>query len=347
MNNSVDPCVQTSVLTDSDRIESEATRIDFDLSADFPPGTPLASAIVLGRTKKPSRRVTNTLLDTSAIRESCAPNRDDSTYTGAAFDQLRESIRQHNGNLEAIKVRCIKPDLSGQPNGFKYEVVFGHRRLRACRELGLQVEAMVVADMDDRQAMLERVAENSGRADFTVVDLGRICIDALARKLFSTQKLLAAALGRDPSDVSKSIAIASLPAEVIDAFDNPGDLQFRHAKPLREAVARDSEAVLAAAKALADEIGPKPPSAVLARLIGGVPPTVGPSNSQAAIQLNWKGTNFGELVISASGQVTIKIADQLDVDIGNALVIELQEFYGLHLSDRTGSLHQRRLERAS
>jgi ParB family chromosome partitioning protein len=286
-------------------------------------------------------------LDTATIRESGAPNRDASSYADAAFEELKTSIRLAGKNISAIKVRRVKRVRSRGIAHVLYEVVYGHRRLRACQELGLKVLAVIDDDMDDRTAFLERVSENTGRSEFTPLELGKICIHALETKLFATQKQLAIALGRDAGDISKAIALAKLPPAVVAAFDCPGDLQYRHAKPLRDAVARDLDAVLVAAEELAQEIGPKVVSTVLARLTRDATAPIGPSNSAQPIPLVWQETNFGALEIGAGGHVTIRILDRCRPELAKLLVVEMEAFYGMHLSDLPDSRHQRRLGRGS
>lgn len=319
----------------------------FDL--DFDPGDGEDSAAAAPPRPAPPLLPAGTevFLDTATIRESGAPNRDASAYADAAFEQLKADIRRAGKNISAIKVLRIKPTRNRTTAHVLYEVVYGHRRLRACQEIGLQVLAVIGENMSEREALLERVSENTGRADFTPLELGRICVHALETKLFSTQKQLAVALGRDAGDISKAIALAGLPAAVIAAFDCPSDLQYRHAKPLRDAVARDLNAVLAAAEELADEIGPKPPGKVLARLTRDATNAIGPSNSSSAIPLVWQETTFGELQIGAGGHVTIKIFDHFSAGLGEALGREVQEFYGMYISDLSNSRHQRRLGRGS
>ena len=295
----------------------------------------------------PSPAAMEVFLDPSTIRESAAPNRDASAYADAAFEQLKTNIQSAGRNISAIKVRRVKRVRGRALAHVLYEVVYGHRRLRACQELGLQVLAVIENEMDDRAALLERVAENTGRQDFTALELGRICVHALKAELFATQRQLASALGRDTGDISKAIALASLPPAVIAAFDCPSDLQYRHAKPLRDAYDRDPSAVMAAAQELFEEIGPKPPGKVLACLTREATNAIGPSNSAPTIPLVWQGTTFGEYQIGAGGHVTIKILDQVSSSLGEILARELQEFYGMYISDLSNSRHQRRLGRES
>jgi hypothetical protein len=47
-------------------------------------------------------------LNTATIRESDAPNRDESAYADAAYVQLRANIQQVGRNIAAIKVRRVK-----------------------------------------------------------------------------------------------------------------------------------------------------------------------------------------------------------------------------------------------
>ena len=317
------------------------------IALDLDPSEGDAAAAVAAHPSLPLPTRAEVFLDTATIRESDAPNRDESAYADAAYAQLRANVQQVGRNISAIKVRRVKRARNRSMAHVLYEVVYGQRRLRACQELGLKVLAIIEDEMDDRAALLERVAENTGRQDFTALELGRICVHALETKLFATQRQLATSLGRDTSDVSKAVALASLPPAVIAAFDCPRDLQYRHAKPLRDAIARDPSAVLAAAQEISEEIGPRPPGKVLARLTRSATNAIGPSNSGAPVSLAYKGTEFGTLEVGASGYLTIKILDAFGPALGELLKLELQEFYCLHMSDRPGSRHQRRLERES
>lgn len=90
---------------------------------------------------------------------------------------------------------------------------------------------------------------------------------AIQEGLFPSIRKLAEALGVDHGNVSKSLTLAELPNELVDAFASPLDLQYRWAKPLREAYLANPEASIESAKKLA-LMSPKPtPAAVFASLI--------------------------------------------------------------------------------
>ncbi|UWQ77384.1 ParB/RepB/Spo0J family partition protein [Leisingera sp. M658] len=78
------------------------------------------------------------------------PPDDDTT-----FEQLKETIRE-NGQQVPILVRPSKQS-PGQ-----FEVIYGRRRLRACRELGTRVKANV-QEMDDATALMAKGLENANR----------------------------------------------------------------------------------------------------------------------------------------------------------------------------------------
>lgn len=179
-------------------------------------------------------------LDPAIIRRTELPNRDREAEDELKMLELRRSIRSCGGNLEPIKVR-IRP---GGADLDIYECVFGHRRMDACESLGLLVNAIVVRDMDDKAMLAERIAENRGRAEYTAIEQGRICLAALEAGHFKTQASLADELGLDPSQVSKSLDLARLPSEVLAAFVSTSELTYRDAKPLTDAVKRDREEMI-------------------------------------------------------------------------------------------------------
>lgn len=146
-------------------------------------------------------------LDPAAIDNSFVPDRMESTEEqNAAF---RELIRQHGQNVP-ILVRP-KPD---DPE--RYEVAFGHRRLRAARDLGIKVRA-VVRSLSDEQLVVAQGQENSGRTDLTFIERARFAARLEDRKF--SREIIMAALNVDKAALSRLIAIATrVPAAVIDAI---------------------------------------------------------------------------------------------------------------------------------
>lgn len=183
------------------------------------------------------------LLDPALIDSSRWANRDELNFSkdNADFAVLKDEIKSSGVNIQPIKVR---------PNDGRFEVVFGHRRVRACRELGIKVLAMV-EDLDDQSLFAEMDRENRARKNLSPYEQGAMYRKALDEGLFKTQAALQEAIGVSQGAISKTMALAALPDVVVDAFASKLDLQFRHAQVLSRLLEKDAKAVLDRAKELA------------------------------------------------------------------------------------------------
>jgi ParB family chromosome partitioning protein len=187
------------------------------------------------------------LLNPKTVRASRWVNRHQSSFEDANFEELKAEIRSAGGNVQPIKVRPLKKEPAGE---VLYEIVFGHRRHRACLELGLEVAA-VVEEVGDQQLWAQMERENRARANLSAWEQGMMYVRALESGLFPSMLALARAIGRSQGDVSNAIAIARLPDEVVAAFGSPREIRFSDAKVLKDAVAQAPEAVMEVAKELA------------------------------------------------------------------------------------------------
>jgi ParB family chromosome partitioning protein len=203
------------------------------------------------------------MLDPAVIHPSRWANRHELSFAGLDFQQLKDEIAGAGKNVQPIKVR----PLGGKPG--EYEIVFGHRRHRACLELGLPVEAMIES-MDDQALFAEMDRENRVRADLRPYEQGLMYRRALDEGLFPSLRQMAEKLGVDVSAVSKARDIAALPQFVLDAFSSPLAIQFRWSVLLKEALKTDADAVKARAlEIVADKKDhPQPDSKVLNALCG-------------------------------------------------------------------------------
>ena len=122
---------------------------------------------------------------------------------------LREGIRQQ-GQTSPILVRP-HPTMNG-----RYQVAFGHRRLRVAVDLGRPVRA-VVKQMSDRDLIIAQGQENSARADLSFIERARF-----ARQLEMMEydrETIMAALSVDKTALSRMISVAShIPAVVINGI---------------------------------------------------------------------------------------------------------------------------------
>ena len=208
------------------------------------------------------------LLDGAQVVASKWANRARESFDHQDFQRLKADIVYSGGNVQPIKVR----PMAGRPN--MYVIIFGHRRHRACVEVGLPVLA-VVENLSDAELFKQMDRENRARADLSPWEQGMMYRQALAERLFPTREQLARELGIDAGNLSKALRLADLDAAIVQAFASPLALQYRWAKPLADAVLRDRVRVLTAAKELASVApGTMTAKSVFDRLTGALPSSV-------------------------------------------------------------------------
>ncbi|MBB5538713.1 plasmid partitioning protein RepB [Rhizobium giardinii] len=161
----------------------------------------------LGRAEEIERRLAEgqavVELDASSIEPSFVQDR-----MQGDIDGLAVSIREQ-GQQVPILVRP-HPDQPG-----RYQVAFGHRRLRAVSDLGLPVKA-VVRELTDEQLVVAQGQENNEREDLTFIEKARFA--HRLNKQFS-REIVIAAMSIDKSNLSKMLLLVdALPAELIDAI---------------------------------------------------------------------------------------------------------------------------------
>ena len=255
------------------------------------------------------------LLDATKVVASRWANRHSSSFESADFAALKEEIGRAGGNVQPIKVRPIPAGSTGgvgpsyPPGDAMYEIVFGHRRHRACLELGLPVLALIES-ATEQELFVQMERENRNRADLSAWEQGVMYTRALDQGLYASNRQLASAIGRDVADVGKAISLARLPQAVVDAFHSPLDLQFRWAKPLNDVQQSDPEGLLKRAKSIAGKgLTAKEVLGVLTGAGQGVGPSYAPL---AKIDIERDGAVLASITTSVTGQVNVKFNQKLD-----------------------------------
>jgi ParB family transcriptional regulator, chromosome partitioning protein len=100
-------------------------------------------------------------------------------------------------------------------NPGRYQVAFGHRRLRAVTELGLAVKA-VVRDLTDEQLIIAQGQENNEREDLSFIEKARFA--SRLKNRFSREVIMSS-MSLDKSTLSIMLQIVDvLPPELIEAI---------------------------------------------------------------------------------------------------------------------------------
>lgn len=202
-------------------------------------------------------------LDPMTVVPSRWANRHPDSYNTAEFARLKQDIELAGGNVQPISVRV----LVDEPG--RYEIVFGHRRHRACSELGIPVLATIDSNaVSDHDLFSAMDRENRERADLSPFEQGTMYRRALDEKLYSSNRRLAEALGVSHTWVANVLLVADLPAPIIECFRSPLEIQHRHAKSIASALEVDRKGVLRRAAKLVLQERPKAAGAVVTALVG-------------------------------------------------------------------------------
>lgn len=242
-------------------------------------------------------------VDPQLIDPSRYANRHELNYTGVEFAALRAEIESAGGNVQPIKIRSVASTAGAVA---RYEVVFGHRRHRACLELGIPVLA-VIDNLDDRALFVEMDRENRVRKDLSAWEQGMMYRRALQQGLFPSNRKLAEAIGVDLSALGKALALADLPDPVVQAFGSPLALQFRWAKPLAEALQSHRDAVLMRALQLANDQVSRKPKDVFDALLSATRQGVEPFHPPEPITIDVAGSTAGDVAMGVRGEVKVTI----------------------------------------
>lgn len=245
------------------------------------------------------------LLDPKRVAWSQWANRDQSNFVGQDFDAFKAEISSAGGNVQPIKVRSLTAG-----SEFEYEIIFGHRRHRACLELGLPVLA-VVDNVGEVDVFVQMDRENRSRKNLSAWEQGMMYLRALEKGLFPSSRKLADQVGADLGQVGKAIALARLPKEIIEAFVSPLDLQFRWAKPLTDASEADPTGMIARAHS-AKALGPnRSAAAVLDLLLNVNIGRVGRADQVAPILIERDGKTLATIKLDGLGKATVSFASSV------------------------------------
>lgn len=155
-------------------------------------------------------------------------------------DNPRKNIGDVNDLAASIKTNGLLTPLSVVPNGERYRVVAGHRRLAACKQAGIGAVPCFVLDLDPLQQLEAMVTENCQREQLTVLEEADAIQGML--DLGATTASVAHRLGRSSDYVRDRAKAASIKTEVravrddfsqlvaIARYDGPPDRQKKLAQ---------------------------------------------------------------------------------------------------------------------
>ncbi len=134
-------------------------------------------------------------------------------------DRLRGSVEDHETLVASIREHGQQVPILVRPHPERegrYQVVYGHRRLRAIRDLGKSVRA-VIKPLSDEQVVIAQGQENSARTDLSFIEKALFAA-RLEEGGFGRETIMAA-LSVDKTGLSRLISAAvKIPREIIEAI---------------------------------------------------------------------------------------------------------------------------------
>lgn len=156
-------------------------------------------------------------------------------YDPEALQELAATIAAA-GQQEPVKVR--------QKDDGRYELISGHRRLRAMRDIlqRAEIDAYIVA-MSDEEAERATMLANEARANLSDYERAKLYKLALDRGLAKKQEEVAAYFGTNQGHVSRCLAMLSMPAEYVARLEeNPRSFNATEAAEIRAKLAETAAA---------------------------------------------------------------------------------------------------------
>ena len=148
------------------------------------------------------------------------PEQPRTEFDPAALEELASSIKA-DGVIQPILVR---------PNGGRYMLIAGERRMRAAKAAGLQTIPAVVREIEDDRLLEIALVENIQREDLNPIEVA-IALQRLAQTAQLSHEELAQRTGKDRSTVTNLMRLLRLPAD-IQALVADKQLSMGHARAL-------------------------------------------------------------------------------------------------------------------
>lgn len=139
-------------------------------------------------------------------------------------DNPRKQIGDVTDLAASIKANGLLSPLSVVPNGERYRVIAGHRRLAACKQAGTGAVPCFVLDLDPLQQLEAMVTENCQREQLTVLEEADAIQGML--DLGATTASVAHRLGRSGDYVRDRAKAASIDNEVRASRDDFGQISI-------------------------------------------------------------------------------------------------------------------------
>ncbi|QWW72320.1 plasmid partitioning protein RepB [Rhizobium sp. WYJ-E13] len=248
----------------------------------------------------------------------------------AAIEALKASIEEHGQEIPIL----VRPH-PASPG--RYQIAYGHRRLRVASELGRPVKAYV-RNLDDQRLVVAQGIENSAREDLSFIERA-----TFAQRLEGAgfqRALIQAALSVDKAEVSKLIAVAqALPDWIVAAIGRGPKIGRGRWQELAELVKQPGSEAKARKAIDHKTFAHKDAEARLKAIVQALKEIEKPKRTETAVPDVAKsadGTEIARLSISAR-HCKIEMSRERDEAFAAFLMARLPDLYASFKNDKTVS----------
>jgi len=248
-------------------------------------------------------------------------------------ERMDDDKAQFSELLEAIKTRGQDSPVLVRPHpkfDGRFQIVFGHRRVRVARELGRKVRAVVKA-LDDKTHVIAQGQENSARANLTFVE--RAVFAKRLEDLGYDREVISSALSANAAAVSKMISVVTrVPGRIIEKIGSAASVGRERWVELSLLVGKSGHADKAEAIISDPAFNELDSSERFDKLIGALNKSTKPVKKtieKKAIESAWAPHDKSVSVVSqaAGKSYTLALKDKNAVHFGGWISENLEELY--------------------
>ena len=169
-------------------------------------------------------------------------------YDETQLQALGQTLKDR-GQDEPIRVRKLETG--------HFQLICGHRRIRAARLIGWADIKATVVDLDDKSAELATLVSNESQVGLSDWERAQAYRQALDHGLAADQKDVGRLFSCSQSRVSQCLTLYKLPEPILQLLGKyPGLIKYRHAKAVLQLVKdypNGEDAILAAVESMIDQ----------------------------------------------------------------------------------------------
>ncbi|AVA23933.1 plasmid partitioning protein RepB [Rhizobium sp. NXC24] len=196
--------------------ELAAANLDQEPDHRGPAGPVRSMALTLGKMEEEAKAFHEALQSGQHVQE-LDPELIDSSFVRDRLDEI--VFTEGDPFLQSIAETGQEVPILVRPHPEKdgrFQVAYGHRRLKAASVLGIKVRA-IVREVDDTALVVAQGIENSGRENLSYIERAVFAFTLESRGF--ARPVIMQALSTDKTELSKLISVASaVPADVIQAI---------------------------------------------------------------------------------------------------------------------------------